>query len=1024
MKRSLIIGLLALNTLPLLAQWHNSDARFTSENRYPLHSDYFAFQRGESTQDYRESRNYLSLHGKWKFHWVKDATSRPKDFYKVGYDDASWAYMPVPGIWERNGYGDPLYANEPYPWHNQWVNNPPFVPSENNHIGSYRRQIVVPKEWSGKQILIHLGSVTSALRLWVNGRYVGYSEDSKLPAVFDLTKYLKVGEANLIAMQVDRWSTGTYLESQDFWRLSGIAREVYLYARGQQRIEDVQITQDLSADGSTGIFAVDLRKQGQFVASVTLKDKFGKVVYEGSIPANKQRVEAQISGVQPWTAETPYLYELTIKTDTEEVREQVGFRHIEVKGGQLLVNGKPILIKGVNRHEIDPDGGYVVSRERMEQDIQIMKRMNVNALRTSHYPNDPYIYELCDRYGLYVVSEANVESHGMGYGDKSLSRKQDWRFAHMERNQRQVQYLRNHPSIIIWSTGNEAGPGENFGYAYDAVKAMDKTRPVQYENANGNYTDIYCRMYRTPQDVLAYFNKGGDKPFILCEYAHAMGNSMGGFDEYWKLFRQHPRAQGGFIWDFVDQGLREYDAKTGRMYYSYAGDYNRYDYKADNNFCNNGLISPDRTYNPHAKEVIYQYQNIWTKLVDKDKLLLEVYNEYFFRSLLGYTMRWEISVNGKVQQVGNLALPDIKPQERRQLVLEGAKLPAVSPSDLVTLQVYYSYNQADGLLAAGEQTAYDQMILQDASYPALEVASTTSAQRHNKLVLDESDQRYLIIKGDNLHIDIDRQTGLIARYAVSGNEYIEEGQAIRPNFWRAATDNDMGARLQQKYSLWRNPEMKLTAIKVKAVTQDAIEVETALELPKLAAKLLLGYKILSDASIIYTQELKVSKADASLPNLFRYGLRVGMPERYNEVQYLGYGPDENYEDRRTSQLLGIYSAKVSDLYFPYVRPQETGARTGLRYYRVQTPGGYGLEFRAEYPLQASALEYSIEELDGYPQKSQKHGALARKAGFTDVLVDRHHMGLGCYNSWGALPQVQYQLPYQSYVMSLRISPTK
>lgn len=1032
MNRLRLITLgLAMTVASLSAQWHKPSATFTSEHRYPMRADFFAFKKGEPVEDYRKSSNFLSLHGLWRFLWVEHATARPTTFFQEGFDDGSWREMPVPGIWEMHGYGDPLYANEPYPWHNQFKNNPPYFPSVNNHIGSYRREVEVPTAWKGKQVLMYVGSATSSLRLWVNGKYVGYSEDSKLPAVFDLTQYIKYGSKNLIAMQVDRWSTGTYLESQDMWRLSGIAREVYLYARESGGIEDMKITQDYNSNTRQGWFGVELKFKSEAKANVTLRDAKGNIVYEktmASLSRDQSDMSAgakidsvmlatyvQIKDVQPWSAESPYLYELTIETATEIVREQVGFRNIKIQGGQLLVNGQPILIKGVNRHEIDPDGGYVVSRERMEQDLRIMKQLNINAIRTSHYPSDPYLYELCDKYGFYVVGEANVESHGMGYGKETLSIRKDWKHAHIERNERQVQYLRNHPSIIIWSTGNESGDGENFGFAYDAVKALDKTRPVQYERAGMKYTDIYCRMYRQPWELLKYVEEGHDKPFILCEYAHAMGNSLGGFEEYWGLFRKYPSLQGGFIWDFVDQGLRKYDS-SGRMYYAYAGDYNRYDYKADNNFCNNGLVSPDRQLNPHAKEVAYQHQNIWTAFKGGKNIALEIYNEHFFIDLSRYDLRWEVSVDGKAVRTGTMSLPAIKPLERRTITIEGYTLPAVDTSKTLTLQVYYTLREEDGLLRAGEQVAYQQFVLQEGTWSLPKPKQVETALR-----VEDNDTRYLLVRGASMQVDIDRKTGFITRYKANGRDLLAEGRDLRPNFWRAATDNDMGAGLQQVYKLWRNPEMKLLSLKTKSRKADEVTIVAEVELTQLEAKMTLEYLISADGSIRYKQAMH-AKSGAKMPGLFRYGLRLAMPTQYDRVEYFGYGPDENYVDRTTSQLIGTYSAKVSDLYYPYVRPQENGARAGLRYYRVLDAGGRGLELRAAYPLQASALEYSVEELDGFPYKSQRHGTIVSKAGFTDVLVDRYHLGLGCYNSWGALPQTKYQLPYQSYDMEVLIRP--
>lgn len=1021
MTRQLTRSLLALSALWMsvsvsLAQEPTSNAEFTSQNRRPMRADYFAYGVGESVTTPRQSSRYLSLHGLWRFHWAKDLSQRPRGFYELKYDDRAWGKMSVPGIWEMNGYGDPLYANENYPWVDQYKNNPPLYPDVENHVGSYRREFVIPQSWSGKQIIMHVGSATSNLRVWVNGTYVGYSEDSKLPAEFDLTPYLKVGKSNLIAMQVQRWCTGTYLEAQDMWRLSGIARDAYLYARDINRLEDFRINTTLDDSYKHGVFELALRYTKPVATSLELRDALGNLVKQEQLKLGQTSYRLELPNVNTWTAETPYLYQLTIKAGGEIMRQAVGFRRVEVKDVQLLVNGKPILIKGANRHEMDPDGGYQVSRERMEQDIRLMKSLNINAVRTSHYPNDSYWYELCDRYGLYVVAEANVESHGIGQAEHSLSHKKEWRHAHVERNERQVAHLYNHPSIIIWSTGNESGDGVNFGYAYDAVRKMDKLRPIQYERAGTKYTDLYVRMYRQPYEIKEYL-KNAPKPMILCEYAHAMGNSMGGFDEYWTLFRKERSLQGGFIWDFVDQGLR-FKKPDGRSYFAYAGDFNPYDYKMDNNFCNNGLINPDRQLNPHAIEVRYQHQSIWTKLQNSSgkDWTLELFNEYFFIDLARYDLRWELSVDGQPLRSGLLPLPAIAPQAKAQLTIPVGELPQASNKD-ITLQVYYSLRNAEGILPAGEQVAYQQFVLQEAK---LELPAEGLA-RAKQLTLETNDKHWIIIKGEGLQIDINKQTGLLSRYVVDGKELLSQGFDVRPNFWRAATDNDMGAQLQRKLSAWRNPDFKLKEVKAKNLSDGSVEVTTYLNLASTQADITLVYHILKDGSIRYKQALKPLSSEAQ-PMLFRFGIALEMPKDYSEVDYYGYGPDENYADRATSQFLGRYKASIRDLFYPYIRPQENGARSGLRYWRVLDRGGRGLEFRAEYPLQASALNYTIAQLDGYPAKSQMHSELLTPVDRTQVLVDRYHMGLGCYNSWGALPQEQFQLPYKPYEMEILIRP--
>ncbi len=996
----------------------HSNPELTSEHRLPMHTSYYALPEAEAHLPFEASSRYLSLKGLWRFKWVRHLGQRPRDFYKPDYDDSAWDEMPVPGIWEVNGYGDPLYANENYPWHNQYRNNPPLYPETNNHVGSYRRTIRVPEGWRGKEIRLHVGSATSNLRLWVNGRYVGYSEDSKLPAEFDLTPHLEVGKDNLIAMQIQRWSTGTYLEAQDMWRLSGIARDVYLYARERQGLRDVRLTTTLDDSYRHGILQVRLDYLGRPTpVELELLDAQGARVLSHRFPAGARQVRLELPNAHLWSAETPYLYTARLKAAGEVITQMVGFRRVEIRDVQLLVNGKPILIKGVNRHEMDPDGGYLVSRERMLEDVRLMKSLNINAVRTSHYPCDPYWYELCDRYGLYVVAEANVESHGMGYGKESLSHPKAWRHAHVERNTRQVEYLYNHPSIIIWSTGNESGGGENFGHAYDAVRRLDPYRPIQYERAELKYTDLYVRMYRQPDEIRQYL-QNPPKPFVLCEYAHAMGNSLGGFDEYWALIRQERSLQGGFIWDWADQGLRRYSPE-GKPFYAYAGDFNAYDYKDDNNFCNNGLVSPDRHLNHHAHEVRYQHQNIWTKLTDTARWEVEVYNEHFFTSLSPYALEWTLMLDGQALEQGSMALPAIAPQERQRLILPIQSRPALSPTSDLSVVVRYRLRVAIPPLGAGTEVAHDQLWVQRGTFEP----PVMSTQSPAPLRLDSTDRHWLIVRSEGgVQVDIDRHTGLISRWSVGGAELLERGTSLRPNFWRAATDNDMGAQLQRRYALWRKPETKLTALSAETQRDGSVAVRASLELTELDAQLELSYLILSDGTIGYRQSLTPRGTRQGLPPLFRYGIRLMMPRGYDQVEYYGYGPEENYPDRTTSQVVGAYTARVSDLFYPYVRPHETGARTGLRYYRVRHDSGRGIEVRAAYPLQASALHYSLDQLDGYPRKTQEHSALLTPLATTELLVDSHHMGLGCYNSWGALPQPQYRLPYGAYALELVLRP--
>ena len=612
MKKQLMTGLFTVLALTAGAQtfqeWRNPE--INAVNRAPMHTNYFAFENADAAKkaDKKQSTNYMTLNGTWKFNWVKDADSRPTDFWKTGFNDKGWDDLQVPAVWELNGYGDPIYVNVGYAWRNQFQNNPPEVPTENNHVGSYRREIVVPASWKGKDIIAHFGSVTSNMYLWVNGRYVGYSEDSKLEAEFDLTPYLKPGQKNLIAFQVFRWCDGTYLEDQDFFRYSGVGRDCYLYARNKKRIQDIRVTPDLDAAYQNGSLAVNLDLKGSGKVDLELVDAQGKQV--ATATANKSGlVTMNVENPKKWSAETPYLYTLraSMQGSNEVIPVKVGFRKIELKGDQILVNGKAVLFKGADRHEMDPDGGYVVSPERMLQDIQIMKQFNLNAVRTCHYPDDNLWYDLCDQYGIYVVAEANIESHGMGYGDKTLAKNPSYKKAHLERNQRNVQRGFNHPSIIFWSLGNEAGDGPNFEQCYKWIKAEDPSRACQYEQARQKeHTDIFCPMYYDYNGMEKYGQRtDATKPLIQCEYAHAMGNSQGGFKEYWDLIRKYPNLQGGFIWDFIDQALLVKDEVTGKEVLRYGGDFD--DKPSDYEFSGNGIVFADRKEKPAMQEVRYYY---------------------------------------------------------------------------------------------------------------------------------------------------------------------------------------------------------------------------------------------------------------------------------------------------------------------------------------------------------------------------------------------------------------------------------
>ncbi|OKZ07332.1 MAG: beta-galactosidase [Bacteroides oleiciplenus] len=1025
MKKHLITGLFAALALTANAQSFKEwlDPEVNAVNRAPMHANYFAYESADAAMkgEKAKSANYMTLNGTWKFFWVPNADQRPTDFWKVGFNDKGWNDMQVPAVWELNGYGDPIYVNTGYAWRNQFQNNPPEVPTQNNHVGSYRREILVPADWKGKDIIAHFGSVTSNMYLWVNGRYVGYSEDSKLEAEFDLTPYLKPGQENLIAFQVFRWCDGTYLEDQDFFRFSGVGRDCYLYARNKKRIQDIRVTPDLDEAYKDGSLSVKLNLKGSGNVDLELLDATGKQVATATAKGSGN-VLMNVENPHKWTAETPYLYTLraTLQGSNEVIPVKVGFRKIELKGDQILVNGKAVLFKGADRHELDPDGGYVVSPERMIQDIQVMKKFNINAVRTCHYPDDNLWYDLCDKYGIYVVAEANVESHGMGYKEKTLAKNTAYAKAHMERNQRNVQRGFNHPSIIFWSLGNEAGFGPNFEACYRWIKNEDPSRAVQYEQAHGNeFTDIDCPMYAGYEHMEKYGKRtDAKKPLIQCEYAHAMGNSQGGFKEYWDLIRKYPNLQGGFIWDFVDQSVR-WKGKDGVTIYAYGGDFNRYD-ASDKNFCDNGLISPDRVPNPHMYEVGYFYQNIWTTPADLKNGEVNVYNENFFRDLSAYYMDWEVLANGKVIRTGRVEDLNVAPQQTAKVKLNIGK---TCECKEWLLNVKYRLKNREGLLPAGYAVAKDQFVLNPYKAPSMELKNTESVNVATVVPqVQENDWRYLIVNGENFRLEFDKHSGYLSRYNVAGVEMMNEDAVLAPNFWRAPTDNDFGAGLQQKFAAWKNPGLKLTSFKWETVGNQ-VQVNAEYDMKNVSARLNLTYVINNKGAVKVTQKMTADQ-QAKVSPMFRFGMQMQMPKSFETIEYYGRGPIENYSDRNHVTDLGLYRQSVDEQFYSYIRPQETGTKTDIRWWKQLNSAGRGLQIVAEAPFSASALHYTIESLDDGWDKGQSHSPEVKQADLTNLCIDKAQMGLGCVNSWGAWPLKQYQLPYGDYEFTFILTPVQ
>lgn len=1011
------------------------DPEVNEVNTMAPRAAFFAYETENLAKADQKARSerYLSLEGKWKFNFSKDHDKAPRDFYSLKYDDSQWTDFPVPGILELNGYGDAIYSNNGNPWRTQFRPEPPFVEERNNYTGSYRKMVTVPADWKGERIYLHVGSATSNLMVWVNGKFVGYSEDSKVSAEFDLTKYLTPGKENLIAMQVMRWCDGSYLEDQDFWRFTGIAREVYLYARPQAHIADLFITPDLVNNYQDGTLEVKLNAVGAKGETVmfSLKDKEGKEVaaQTAKVGGNGEvKVNFDIKNPLKWTAETPNLYTLyTTLMDGKQVAEvvpqRVGFRKVEIKNAQVLVNGQPVLFKGANRHELDPVTGYVVSMDRMLEDIRVMKELNINAVRTCHYPNDPRWYELCDIYGIYMVAEANIESHGMGYGDKTLAKEPTYEKAHLERNESNIKIYKNHPSIIFWSVGNEAGYGPNFEKAYDLVKAYDPSRPCQYEQAGQNgKTDIFCPMYYDYGGCDKYSQGDNPRPLIQCEYAHAMGNSMGGFKEYWDMVRKYPKYQGGFIWDFVDQGLRVKN-KQGKTIYAYGGDFGRYP-TSDHNFNCNGIINPDRKPNPHANEVRYYYQNIWATAKDLKAGEVEVYNENFFKSLDDVELQWTLESEGKVLANGRNAL-DIPAQQKRVVKLDGYSLPADVKGEVV-LNLDFVLKKAEPMLDAGYAVAREQFVVNPYTFPTMEsVLAVTSGKYDTRKVEKEEKVAWVTLSAGNTSVTFNHWNGWIDYLDVDGKPMLEEGYAITPDFWRAPTDNDYGAGTQRKLHAWKNPEMKMKSFKVVENEGKAEKgVEVVYDMPSVEATLTMTYTLTPAGELVVNEAMTVNKDAKHKPELMRYGMQLVMPKAYNMLTYYGKGPGENYIDRNNGDRLGVYDAKVADQYWGYVRPQESGNKTEVRYWQVRDENGKGLEFYSFAPMECSTLNYLASDLDdGWDKNAhQSHSGDLTPRDFSVVKLAARQRGLACVNSWGAIPLEQYRMPYQDYSFTYVIRP--
>ncbi|MGJ7033233.1 glycoside hydrolase family 2 TIM barrel-domain containing protein [Niabella hirudinis] len=1019
-----------------------------SVNRMPMRADAFAFEtKALAEKKAKEASKYfISLNGNWRFNWVQDPNKRPKDFYSKDFDDSKWVNFPVPANWEVNGYGLPIYVNHPYEFTGRAKTgsrlNPPFdIPDDNNPVGSYRKKVIIPADWDGRQVFIHLGAVKSAFFIWVNGQKVGYSEDSKLSAEFDITKYVQPGE-NLVALQVYRWSDGSYLECQDMWRISGIEREVYLYATPLLDVRDFKIGSTLENNYKDGAFTFwgevnsyktdtkTLHSKGD-TATVELElvDNNGAAVFKEALPAFKVlgRYKTELSftktipGVKTWTAETPNLYTLfiTLKNKAGETLEvvpvRVGFRSIEIKGRDFLVNGKRVFFKGVNRHEHNARTGHTLTHTDMEKDMEMMKKLNINAVRQSHYPPDPYWLELCDTYGLYVIDEANIESHGRYYDlEYTFANDKQWRMPHLARIQRMYERDKNHPAIITWSLGNEAGNGINMYEGYDWLKKKD-SRPVQYERAEYDYnTDVICPQYPSPSYVAWQKNSKDGRPYIMSEYAHIMGNSLGNFKEYWDAIESTPGTQGGYIWEWIDQGIDT--VKNGKRILAYGGDFPLSgpvdENFSDNDFCVKGVVTAYRHLTPMAIEIKKVHQNIKTAYKGNNEI--EVTNAFFFKDLSNVKLNWEITEDGAVAAKGTLASLNLDPQAKAQMALP-IKLKLKEGKEYL-LNVSYRLKNEEPFLDKDYEIAAEQFAYRGAPAPYNyqgTSAAVTAVQNGNSLLL----------KGAGFAAGFDLGNGLLTQYSLKGTSVLTKGP--QPAFYRAPTDNDIGAGLNRSLRNWRNVYEAATNVQAKTeqVSKSEYRVTFTADLLGGKAKTEQVFTVYGDGTILVKNNYELSKGDYR--TVMRIGNDLELGAAFSKIQWYGRGPWENYWDRHTASNIGKYSQTIDQQYFPYARPQESGNKTDVRWISLQNSKGLGIRFElADSVLSAAALPYSLEQLDPAPVKKQFHSGELEKADRIFMHLDLKQLGLQGMDSWGAMPLKEYWLPAGTYAYSYWIRPLR
>ena len=1013
--------------------WNNLEV--LQRNRLPAHATMVPFPDSESIlhRKPQESPYYFSLNGTWKFTWSSGPGARPESFYRESFDAGTWSDIRVPGNWELQGFGVPIYTDSAYPF----PPDPPNVPIQDNPVGSYRRTFRLPEDWEGKRVFLHFGGVRSAFYVWVNGEIVGYSQGSKTPAEFEITDLVYGSAANSLAVEVYRYSDGSYLEDQDYWKISGIERDVYLVCRPQIYVRDFFVNGPLDREYSDGLLTIEAEVVGPAPAvpgDMTLVMELFDPD-KRAVTANTERSlefkgsgslritwEQRVPEPLAWTAETPHLYPLvlTLKgadgTVLEAVGCRMGFRTVEIADGLLKINGRPVHLRGVNRHEHDPVTGRYVTEESMRRDIRLMQELNINAVRTSHYPNAPRWYELCDEYGMYVVDEANIESHGMGYHpDRTLGNNPAWRAAHLDRTERMVERDKNHPSIITWSLGNEAGDGVNFQATYDWIKRRDPSRPVQYEQADlRSHTDIFCPMYARINILEDYASETRSRPLILCEYAHAMGNSVGNLQDYWDVIWANDQLQGGFIWDWVDQGILT-KTPDGREYWAYGGDFGPKGTPSSGNFCINGLVFPDRELHPHAWEVRKVYQPVSARLLDLEQGLILIENRYDFKSLDHLDLEWAVTSDYGMWQFGTIEKLEVPPRSSREFRLPINQPFPDSPGNRIFLFMSFELQGSQG--EAEPWPVGWECIQLPLEYPRSQVEESRSSK-----ILRRRRGNRLSLRGEDFDYTFDLESGLWTSLQIEGAELLDRPGLV-PNFWRAPTDNDFGNGMPERQGIWKEAGLNRTVEHVESwqnSNRDVV-IEVVYQHQAVESRFQTTYHVFGNGDIIVDCRFSPETL-RRLPNLPRLGMQMVLKGEFENLWWRGRGPHETYWDRKSGAILGHWKGTVWEQYHPYIRPQENGNKTDVRWLSLTNAEGHGLLVVGDPVLDFSAHHFLPEDFDPGPKKTQRHAIDLERRDLVTLNLDYKQMGVGGDTSWGARPHPQYTLPAREYAYRFRLRP--